>query len=195
MIIKKAEHVVSAAQPAQYPNTTFPEIALAGRSNVGKSSLVNALVNRKNLARVGSVPGKTRLINFYNINDSLMIADLPGYGYAKVSQAERESWGKLCETYLNTRKQLKAIILLVDIRHAPTRDDQVMLEYIRGSGRKLVVVANKADKIGRSEVKRHTDLIRSTLGLEEGTEIIPFSALKKTGVEALWRRIEETLRS
>jgi ribosome biogenesis GTP-binding protein YsxC/EngB len=153
MIIKKAEHVISAAGPSQYPNTVFPEIVLAGRSNVGKSSLINALVNRKNLARVGSIPGKTRLINFYNINDYMMLVDLPGYGFAKVSQAERESWGKLCETYLNTRKQIKAIIMIVDIRHEPTRDDKVMLQYIRESGKDYVIVANKADKLGKTEIK------------------------------------------
>ena len=193
MIIKKAEHVISAVQPSQYPNTMFPEIALAGRSNVGKSSLVNALVNRKNLARVGNTPGKTRVINFYNINDSIMVSDLPGYGYARVSKAERESWGILCETYLKTRKQLKAIIMLVDIRHEPTPDDQIMVGYIRRLGRKLIVVANKADKIGRSGMKERIDLIRTALDLDEGTEILPFSALKKTGVEALWQKFEEAL--
>jgi GTP-binding protein len=193
MIIKKAEHVISAAGPSQYPNTGFPEIVLAGRSNVGKSSLINALVNRKGLARVGNTPGKTRIINFYNINDALMIVDLPGYGYAKVSAVEKESWGKLAETYLATRKQLKIIILLVDIRHEPTRDDQVMLRFIRESGRKFVVVANKADKIGRSGLKKHIDQIRASLNLDENIEILPFSALKKTGVEALWQKIEETL--
>jgi GTP-binding protein len=193
MIIKKAEHVISAAGPSQYPNTGFPEIVLAGRSNVGKSSLINALVNRKGLARVGNTPGKTRIINFYNINDALMIVDLPGYGYAKVSAVEKESWGKLAETYLTTRKQLKIIILLVDIRHEPTRDDQVMLRFIRESGRKFVVVANKADKIGRSGLKKHIDQIRASLNLDENIEILPFSALKKTGVEALWQKIEETL--
>jgi len=195
MVIKKAELLRSATEPSQYPNTVFPEIVLAGRSNVGKSSLINALVNRRNLARVGSVPGKTRIINFYNINDSLMIVDLPGYGYAKVSQAERESWGKLCETYLNTREQLKTIILIVDIRHEPTRDDQMMLQYIRETGKKYIVVANKADKIGKTELKKNMDRIRGTLGLGDDVEIIPFSAQKKTGVEVLWRKIEEILRS
>lgn len=193
MIIKKAEHVISAAGPSQYPNTGFPEIVLAGRSNVGKSSLINALVNRKGLARVANTPGKTRIINFYNVNDALMIVDLPGYGYAKVSAAEKESWGKLAETYLTTRKQLKMIILLVDIRHEPTRDDQVMFRFIRESGRKCVVVANKADKIRRSELKKHIDKIRATLNLDGSIEILPFSAFKKTGVEALWQKIEETL--
>jgi len=195
MIIKKAEHVISAAGPSQYPNTVFPEIVLAGRSNVGKSSLINALVNRKNLARVGSIPGKTRLINFYNINDYMMLVDLPGYGFAKVSQAERESWGKLCETYLNTRKQIKAIIMIVDIRHEPTRDDKVMLQYIRESGKDYVIVANKADKLGKTEIKKQLDMIRKTLEPDEGTEIIPFSAVRKTGVETLWARIEEILKS
>lgn len=194
MIIKKAEHVISAAQPSQYPNTVFPEIALAGRSNVGKSSLINALVNRNGLARVGATPGKTRIINFYNINDALMIVDLPGYGYAKVSSEERKSWGKLAETYLTARKQLKAIIMLVDIRHEPTRDDRLMLEYLRASAMKCIVVANKADKVGRAALKKQIDQIRAALGLDESIEIIPFSALKKTGVEALWQKIEETLR-
>ena len=192
MIIKKAEHVISAAGPSQYPNTGFRDCA--GRPvQCGKSSLINALVNRKGLARVGNTPGKTRIINFYNINDALMIVDLPGYGYAKVSAVEKESWGKLAETYLTTRKQLKILILLVDIRHEPTRDDQVMLRFIRESGRKFVVVANKADKIGRSGLKKHIDQIRASLNLDENIEILPFSALKKTGVEALWQKIEETL--
>lgn len=193
MIIKKAEHVISAAEPSQYPNTAFPEIALAGRSNVGKSSLINALVNRKGLARVGSTPGMTRIINFYNINDALMLVDLPGYGYAKVSSKERESWGELAETYLNSREQLKVILMLVDIRHEPTSDDQTMLRYIAESGRKCIVVANKADKIGRSQLKMHLDQLRNVLKLDDSIEILPFSALKKTGVEALWQKIEETL--
>jgi len=193
MVIKKAEHIISAVGPAQYPDTGLPEIALAGRSNVGKSSLINALVNRNGLARVGSTPGKTRVINFYNINDVLMLVDLPGYGYAKVSAKERQSWSELVETYLTGRKQLKAIVLLVDIRHQPTADDQTMIRFIRESGYIPIVVANKMDKIGRSQLKKQLDLIRTTLGLDESIEIIPFSAVKKTGVEALWQRIEESL--
>jgi len=160
---------------------------------VGKSSLINALVNRNGLARVGSTPGKTRVINFYNINDVLMLVDLPGYGYAKVSAKERQSWSELVETYLTGRKQLKAIVLLVDIRHQPTADDQTMIRFIRESGYIPIVVANKMDKIGRSQLKKQLDLIRTTLGLDESIEIIPFSAVKKTGVEALWQRIEESL--
>ena len=125
----------------------------------------------------------------------MMLVDLPGYGFAKVSQAERESWGKLCETYLNTRKQIKAIIMIVDIRHEPTRDDKVMLQYIRESGKDYVIVANKADKLGKTEIKKQLDMIRKTLEPDEGTEIIPFSAVRKTGVETLWARIEEILKS
>ena len=131
MVIKKAEIIISAVEPSQYPNTGWPEIALAGRSNVGKSSLINALVNRKALARVGNTPGKTRIINFYNINDSISLVDLPGYGYAKVSREEKMSWGRLAETYLNSRKNLNMILLLVDIRHDPTPDDVIMMNYIK----------------------------------------------------------------
>ncbi len=193
MIIRKAEFITSAVEPHQYPNLGLPEIALAGRSNVGKSSIINAMVNRNGLAKVGNTPGKTRLINFFNVNDTLLLVDLPGYGYAKVSKEERKSWGSLAETYLNTREHLKIILLLLDIRHEPTEDDALMLEYIRESGRKLIVVANKSDKISRSEQKRHIDRIRNVLNLSSDIDIIPISSLKKTGIEALWERIEMSL--
>jgi GTP-binding protein len=193
MIIKKAELMVSAVEPSQYPNTILPEIALAGRSNVGKSSLINALTNRKSLARTGSTPGKTRIINFYNINDSLMLVDLPGYGYAKVSKEERKSWGVLAETYLNTRQNLSMILLLVDMRHDPTGDDILMMDYIRQSGVRFAVVATKSDKISRSEYKKSIDNIKSKLNLNGCCSVIPFSALKRTGVEELWSVIESFL--
>jgi len=193
MIIRKAEFITSAVEPHQYPNLGLPEIALAGRSNVGKSSIINAMVNRNGLAKVGNTPGKTRLINFFNVNDTLLLVDLPGYGYTKVSKEERKSWGSLAETYLNTREHLKIILLLLDIRHEPTEDDALMLEYIRESGRKLIVVANKSDKISRSEQKRHIDRIRNVLNLSSDIDIIPISSLKKTGIEALWERIEMSL--
>jgi len=193
MIIRKAEFITSAVEPHQYPNLGLPEIALAGRSNVGKSSLINARVNRSGLAKVGNTPGNTSLINFFNVNDTLLLVDLPGYGYAKVSKEERKSWGSLAETYLNTREHLKIILLLLDIRHEPTEDDALMLEYIRESGRKLIVVANKSDKISRSEQKRHIDRIRNVLNLSSDIDIIPISSLKKTGIEALWERIEMSL--
>lgn len=193
MIIKKAEIMISAVEPDQYPNTGWPEIALAGRSNVGKSSLINSLVNRKALARVGNTPGKTRIINFYNINDNLSLVDLPGYGYAKVSREEKQSWGKLAETYLNTRKNLNMILLLVDIRHDPTPDDVVMLNYIKESGREYAVIATKADKINRSEYKKHMNRIRIVLELEKECEIIAFSSLKRMGIEEVWSKIETIL--
>jgi len=194
MVIKKAEHVISAVEPSQYHETGWPEIALAGRSNVGKSSLINALTNRKSLARTGSTPGKTRVINFYNINDSIMLVDLPGYGYAKVSKEERKAWGKLAETYLNTRKTLNIILLLVDIRHDPTDDDVLMLNYIRQTGRRFAVVATKSDKVSRSDHKKRIESIKTKLDLDPGSEVIPFSAVKRTGVEEVWSVIESYLK-
>lgn len=193
MIIKKAEIMISAVEPAQYPNTGWPEIALAGRSNVGKSSLINSLVNRKALARVGNTPGKTRIINFYNINDNIALVDLPGYGYAKVSKEEQKSWGKLAETYLNSRKNLNIILLLVDIRHDPTIDDIIMLNYIKESGREFAVIATKADKIKRSEYKKHMERIRNVLELDRECDIIIFSSLKRMGIEEVWSKIESIL--
>lgn len=193
MVIKKAEIIISAVEPSQYPNTGWPEIALAGRSNVGKSSLINALVNRKALARVGNTPGKTRIINFYNINDSISLVDLPGYGYAKVSKEEKKSWGRLAETYLNSRKNLNMILLLVDIRHDPTPDDAIMLNYIKESGREYAVIATKADKINRSEYKKHMNRIRAVLELDKEHEIIAFSALKRMGIDEVWSKIETML--
>lgn len=194
MIVKKAEFIITAVEPVQYPQNGWPEIALAGRSNVGKSSLINSLVNRKSLARVGNTPGKTRVINFYNINDALMLVDLPGYGFAKVSKEEKKSWGKLAETYLNTRKSISVIILLVDIRHEPSEDDRMMLDYIVASGRDVVVVATKADKIGRSEYKKQMDLIRTCLELDEKTPVIPFSSMKRIGIEEVWETIESKMK-
>lgn len=193
MIIKKADFLTTAVEPHQYPSLGLPEIALAGRSNVGKSSIINALVNRNGLARVGNTPGKTRVINFFTVNDALLLVDLPGYGYAKVSKEERKSWGSLAETYLTTRRALKIIVLMLDIRHEPTEDDALMMQFIRKSGRKLIVVANKSDKIGKNELKKHLDRIRNTLNLSQDTEIIPFSSLKKTGVDLLWDTLEKHL--
>lgn len=193
MIIKKAEIMISAVDPVQYPNTGWPEIALAGRSNVGKSSLINSLVNRKALARVGNTPGKTRIINFYNINDSISLVDLPGYGYAKVSREEQKSWGKLAETYLNSRKNLNMIMLLVDIRHDPTPDDVIMLNYIKQSGREYAIIATKADKLNKSDYKKHTERIRAVLELDKDCNIIVFSSLKRMGIEETWSKIETIL--
>jgi len=185
--------MISAVEPSQYPGTDWPEIALAGRSNVGKSSLINALTNRKSLARTGSTPGKTRVINFYNINDSLVLVDLPGYGYAKVSKEERKSWGVLAEAYLNTRKNLSMILLLVDIRHDPTGDDILMMDYIRQSNRRFAVVATKSDKVSRAEYKKCIDNIKRRLDLDEDSRVIPFSAPKRMGVDEIWSVMESFL--
>ena len=194
MIIKKAEFIITAVDPSGYPDNCWPEIALAGRSNVGKSSLINALLNRKAIARVGNTPGKTRVINFYNVNDELMLVDLPGYGYAKVSKAEKKSWGKLAETYLAVRKTLRTILLLVDIRHEPTEDDCIMMDYIRQTGRAPVIVATKADKISRVEYKKQTDMIRTVLNLSEDIRVIPFSSIKRIGIEEVWSAIENIMK-
>lgn len=194
MIIKKAEFMITAVEPAQYPINGWSEIALTGRSNVGKSTLINTLVNRKSLARVGNTPGKTRVINFYNINDELMLVDLPGYGFAKVSKEEKKSWGRLAETYLTTRDSIKMIFLLVDIRHEPSDDDVTMLNYIRESGRTVAVIATKADKLNRSEYKKQIDMIRTVLCLDEGTPVIPFSALKKIGIQEVWSNVETIMK-
>lgn len=194
MKIKKAEIIISAVEPIQYPNTGWPEVALAGRSNVGKSSLINSLVNRKNLARVGNTPGKTRIINFYNINDSLMFVDLPGYGYAKVSKEERASWGRLTEKYLNSREELSTILLLVDIRHDPTPDDIIMLDYIIQSGREFAVVATKVDKIPRASYKKQIQRIREVLKIPQSHAVIPFSSQKRIGIEEVWAKIESLMK-
>lgn len=193
MLVKNPRHEITAVSPKQYPENTLPEVAFVGRSNVGKSSLLNILVNRKNLARTGGTPGKTRQINFFNIDDTIYFVDLPGYGYAKVSKQEKESWGKLAETYLTTRNQLKLILMLVDIRHKPTADDKLMFEWIMASGIKAAIVATKLDKIKNSERKSKLLTIRQELGLEDEIKIIPFSALKRVGIEELWELIDEKL--
>lgn len=190
MIVKKAELVRTAVEPGQYPDTGLPEFVLAGRSNVGKSSFINAMTNRKNLARTASTPGKTRVINFFNVNDELMLVDLPGYGYAKVSKKEQLKWGRIIETYLNTSSFIKGILLLVDIRHKPTEDDILMVNYIRQTQNDFIVVATKADKIGRSKYKKHIDIIKKTLNLGAEDDVIPFSAEKRSGIEDVWEKIE-----
>ena len=185
MIIKKAEFITSAARPPQYPPAGVKEIAFAGRSNVGKSSLINLIVGRKALAKVSSSPGKTRTINFFNINDEFRIVDLPGYGFAKVSKAEQESWGKMMETYLSKREDLVSVILLVDSRHEPTAQDVQMYEWLQYYGLSGVVAATKTDKISRNEINKNIAVIRKKLSMDPDDVIIPVSALKRTGVEDL----------
>lgn len=193
MKIKKAELLITAAKKEQYPETTVPEIAFAGKSNVGKSSMINALLNRRSLARTSSQPGKTQTINFYNINDMLNFVDLPGYGYAKVSKTEQEKWAKMIDIYLHNREQLKEVILLVDIRHEPNKNDVSMFEWIKNCGYTGYVIASKADKLSRSQQMRSIEVIKKTLGVKDNSYIIPFSSVSKNGVEEIWTLFEKLL--
>lgn len=189
MKIRSSEIVVSAIKKDQYPAEGLPEIALVGRSNVGKSSATNALLNRRNFARTSQTPGKTRTINFYKINEEFYFVDLPGYGYAKVSKSEKDKWGVIMERYLQDRQELCAIFLLVDIRHEPTNDDVMMYEWIKHFGYNCVVIATKADKISRGQYQKHISIIRKKLQLEKDEKVIPLSSSKKTGVEDVWNEI------
>lgn len=180
---------MSAIKKEQYPEEGLPEIALVGRSNVGKSSATNALLNRRNFARTSQTPGKTRTINFYKINDEFYFVDLPGYGYAKVSKSEKDKWGVIMERYLQDRQELCAIFLLVDIRHEPTNDDVTMYEWIKHFGYNCVIIATKADKISRGQYQKHISIIRKKLQLEKDEKVIPLSSSKKTGVEDVWNEI------
>ena len=169
----------------------LPEIAFAGKSNVGKSSLINGLLNRKSLARTSATPGKTQTINFYNVNEELYLVDLPGYGYAKVSEAEKVKWGQLIERYLHNSKQLQAVFLLIDIRHEPSANDRMMYDWIVEMGYNPIIIATKLDKIKRSQVQKQMKLIKTTLNLVPGTVIIPFSATTKQGRDEIWELVED----
>lgn len=190
MNIKWSEHVTTAVSPDGYPLSDMPEIAMVGRSNVGKSSMINFLTGRKALARVGNTPGKTRVINFFSVEDKVLLVDLPGYGYAKVSESEKRKWGKIIETYLNIRKQLCGIIMLTDIRHKPTEQDKIMYQWICTMGKPHIIVATKADKIAKSHYPKHIKEIRQTLNLVPGIPVIPVSVTKKTGFIDVWSEIE-----
>jgi len=172
------------------PENDKPEIAFAGKSNVGKSSLINSLLNRKSLAKTSSQPGKTQTINFYNINDILYFVDLPGYGYAKTSAALRERWGKMVDRYLMKSKQLKMIFLLVDIRHEPSQNDKQMYEWMVYHGFEPVIIATKMDKINRSQISKHIKMIKESLGAGPDAKIFPFSSLTKQGRDEIWEYIE-----
>lgn len=189
MKIRSSEITMSAVNKSQYPTDGIPEIAMVGRSNVGKSSTINTLLNRRNFARVSQTPGKTRTINFYLINKEFFFVDLPGYGYAKISKSEKEKWGAIMERYLKDRKELCAIFLLVDIRHEPSKDDVMMYEWIKYFGYDCVVIATKADKISRGQYQKHISIIRKKLNLEKDEKVITLSSLKKTGVEDVWNEI------
>lgn len=185
MEIKQSEFIISAVQPKQYPIDNRCEIAFVGRSNVGKSSLINSLTNRRKLAKVSGTPGKTRLINFFLINNSFYLVDLPGYGYAKVSKTEKASWGKIIETYLVKRPQLRKVVLLVDCRHKPTGDDIMMYKWIKHYGYEISIVATKSDKLTKNELVKSEKLIRETLELGKEEKIFYFSSLTKKGKEQL----------
>ena len=182
----KVELLISAVKKAQYPNTAVPEIALAGRSNVGKSSLINKVLNRKNFARVSATPGKTATINFYNIDGKLTLVDLPGYGYASRSRDEIKKWGTMIDEYLNSRPQLNQVILLVDSRHKPSADDVTMMNWIRSCSEYAVVFATKADKLSKTKLQENLELIIETLDLQDGDVLIPFSTKNNECVDDFW---------
>lgn len=194
MKINKADLEKVAVEEKQYPKENLPEFAFAGRSNVGKSSFINAMLNRKNLARTSSTPGKTRTINFYKVNDDLRLVDLPGYGYAKIAKSEKEKWAGIINRYLENRENLLETILLVDIRHEPTALDKQMYDYILGSGFSGIVIATKKDKIKRSQVDKQISLIAKKLGVEHRENIIPFSSTKKDEVQDMWFIFEDMIR-
>ena len=189
MIIKEVNLETVCGITSKLPVNTDPEIAFAGKSNVGKSSLINALINRKALARTSSQPGKTQTINFYHVNQEFYYVDLPGYGYAKVAKTEKEKWGKMIENYLKKSKQLQAVFLLVDIRHAPSENDRVMYQWILENGFHPIVIATKLEKIKRSQIAKQVALIREGLQVEPDTVLIPFSAETKQGREEIWELV------
>lgn len=189
MEIKQSDFITSAVVPGQYPRDGFVEVAFVGKSNVGKSSLINSITNRKKLAKVSGTPGKTRLVNFFFINKIIYFVDLPGYGYAKISKSEQQSWGRMIESYLQGREMLKKLVLLVDSRHKPTEDDIIMHNWITHYGIECIVVSTKIDKLTKNEIYRSDKLIKETLGLTEEEKIIHFSSLKKIGKEELINKI------
>ncbi|WP_017472743.1 ribosome biogenesis GTP-binding protein YihA/YsxC [Amphibacillus jilinensis] len=193
MKVTKSDITISAVTPKQYPPEGLPEIALAGRSNVGKSSFINKLINRKALARTSSKPGKTQTLNFYLINEFFHFVDVPGYGYAKVSKTEREAWGKMMETYFTERENLQATVLVIDIRHQPTNDDVAMYDFLKHHQIPVLVIATKVDKIKKGQVAKHVKRVKETLALESGDQIIPFSAETAQGKEEAWRVITSFL--
>ena len=191
MIIKSAVLDIVCGITSKIPDTGLPEVAFAGKSNVGKSSLINGLMNRKALARTSAQPGKTQTINFYKINDELDLVDLPGYGYARVTPAEKEKWGKMIENYLHTSHNLKAVFLLIDIRHDPSANDRQMYEWILHNGYEPIIIATKLDKLKRSQVQKNLKAIREGLQLKKGTTVISYSAETKQGRDEIWKLIDE----
>lgn len=193
MEIKQSEFIISAVSPRQYPVDNRMEIAFVGRSNVGKSSLINVLVNRKKLVKVSATPGKTRQINFFLINNDFYFVDLPGYGYAKVSKKEKESWGRVIESYLNGRRQLKKIVLILDCRHKPTADDITMYKWIKHYNYNIAIVVTKIDKVSKNQLYKNLKIIRYTLEMDDEDKILTFSALNKKGKDEILGVLESTI--
>lgn len=194
MKVVKSDLDAIAVKPSQYPYDDLPEIAFAGRSNVGKSSFINSMINRKNLARTSGKPGKTRTINFYIINDEFRFVDLPGYGFAQVSKIEQKKWGHIIDRYLRERENLRDILLIVDIRHEPTSQDLMMYNWIKSSGFTGIVVATKADKISKGNIQKHTKTIRGKLGISDSNLVIPYSASDKRNKDIMWSVLSEKLK-
>lgn len=194
MVIKNVSLDIVCGITSTLPENEWPEIAFAGKSNVGKSSLINALMNRKSLARTSAQPGKTQTINFYNINDVMYLVDLPGYGYAKASKAAQEQWGKLIERYLHQSKMLKAVFLLIDIRHEPSNNDKMMYDWIVDNGYHPIIIATKLDKLKRSQIQKHVKMIKQGLDLIPGTQVLTFSATSKQGREEIWDLMDQLLK-
>ena len=192
MIIRSMNLETVCGVTSKLPENELPEIAFAGKSNVGKSSLINAMLNRKALARVSATPGKTQTINFYNINEQMYLVDLPGYGYAKVAEKEKIQWGKLIERYLHSSMKLKAVFLLIDIRHAPSANDKMMYDWIVSNGYNPIIIATKLDKIKRSQTAKNIKAIKDGLALVPGTQVIPFSSETKQGRDEVWELIEKS---
>ena len=190
MIIRNINLETVCGITSKLPENTLPEIAFAGKSNVGKSSLINALMNRKSYARISATPGKTQTINYYNINEELYYVDLPGYGFAKVTQSVKEKWGHMIENYLQTSKQLKMVFLLIDIRHKPSKNDVMMYDWILHNGYRPVIIATKLDKLKRSQKDKQIKIVKEGLGVLPGTVVIPFSSVTKQGRDEIWELVE-----
>lgn len=193
MKVHNVEMIMSAVKPEQYPDEGYPEFALAGRSNVGKSSFINRMIARKSLARTSSKPGKTQTLNFYKIEEQLFFVDVPGYGYAKVSKSEREAWGQMIEQYLTGRETLRAVVQIVDVRHPPTKDDCVMYDFLVHYDIPAIIIATKVDKIPKGKVNKHLKIIKDNLGMRKGDPLIPFSSEKGMGIEQAWSEIKKRM--
>jgi GTP-binding protein len=193
MKVTQAEFIISAVGPKQYPEDALPEIALAGRSNVGKSSFINKMLNRKSLARTSSKPGKTQTLNFFKINNTFYFVDVPGYGFARVSKTEKEKWGNMIEEYFTSRKELKTAIQLIDVRHPPTKDDQAMYSFLKHYEIPVIIIATKVDKISKGQWQKHEKIVRETLQMDKADKLVLFSSETGQGKDEAWKMIIEKI--